>query len=123
MSITITLDTGDLAARLHAITERMVDDAQRITTVEAKKAADLYTPMDEGNLRDNFEYTVDERGVPDGWTYLERYAWRQWNGLTKDGRPFNYSKDRNSLASSHWAEHGVVNQEDDIANAVKAALQ
>lgn len=122
MSFTITVDIGDFTAQFRATTEQMIDAGQRTLTIEAKKAADVYTPLQEGNLRDNFEYTLNERGIPDGWTYRAPYAWRQWNGLTKDGRPFNYSKDRNREACSRWGERGAVDMAEDIAKAVREAL-
>ena len=61
-----------------------VDSAQRVLTTECKNAADDFTPMDTGALKNNFAYTVNERGVINGWTYNERYAQRQWYGVTKD---------------------------------------
>ena len=122
MGLNVTIEGPDMAAVLAEL-EKKINNAQEVLTVECKVAADTFTPMDSGSLKNNFEYTTDEHGAKDGWTYKEPYARRQWWGITDGGKPFNYSILVNDKARSRWTEHAAEVFREHIIKVVKAALQ
>lgn len=98
-------------------------DMQNVLTLECKKAADFYTPMQSGDLKNNFEYDKDiKTGAFVGWVYKMVYATRQWFGLTEAGQPFNYSKDANPQAQSRWTEKAIVEKKKEIWDKIMAVL-
>ena len=115
--------------------QRRLNAAQTWMTEECKKGADVFTPLDTGDLRDEIEYTTNEQGAIDGWTYKAKgssgyhYAHRQWWGLTDDGRPFVYNAPRadrvgsNPEARSRWTEHAAANIREQIIAGVKKILE
>ena len=112
--------------------QRRVNLAQDWMTTECKAEADFFTPMDSGDLRREIGYTINEHGAKDGWYYKSPYARRQWWGVTKDGRDFNYNvvvagkkgerKGSNPNARSRWTEHAADNIRDRIIAGVKRIL-
>lgn len=119
MEIEMKMDLEGLRERLRA----RIDSAQTVMTQECKKHADFFTPMQDGYLKNNFEYTKNERGAIDGWIYKEPYSRRQWWGITDGGKPFNYSMIPNDKARSRWTEHAAQNHKDDITRAVKEEFE
>ena len=110
--------------------QRRLNAAQTWMTEECKKGADFFTPEDTGDLKNVVEYTTDEQGAKDGWTYKAKsdssaffYALRQWWGLTDDGRPFKYSVLVNPNARSRWTEHAAANIREQIIAGVKRILE
>ena len=121
--LTVTSDSKQVLAEIRKLIRAKMDTAQEILTLECKKHADKYTPMDTGNLRDVFQYTVNKSGAKDGWFYKVPYAWRQWRGVTETGKPFNYSKDANPNARSQWAIVGVIQNKDGIIRKVRDVMK
>lgn len=68
---------------------------QKFFTSECAKAMDKYVPMREGNLRD---YTIEGNLI----IYDQPYAHYQYEGVSKNGKPLNYSIDKHPLATKHW---------------------
>ena len=120
--LTVTIDVSGMAATLAEL-QKKVSNAQDVLTARCKAAADDFTPMADGNLKNNFRYTTNEQGAKDGWAYKEPYARLQWWGITKEGKPFNYSILVNSKARSRWTEHAAQVFREDIIRAVKAELE
>lgn len=132
------MDVKGLMERLRS----RIDGAQTVMTQECKKYADFFTPMKEGDLKGNFEYTKNERGAFDGWINKEPYSRRQWYGMTEErvakrtikkkgevkgatiaARGFVYSKIKNDKARSRWTEHAAQNHKDDITRKVKEEFE
>lgn len=113
----------EIPQNLWAEAQRKIINAQTALTLECKKAADVYTPMQQGTLKNNYEYTQNAAGAIDGWTYRVPYARRQWFGKSKDGSGFNFNKVENPNARSRWTEHAANIYREAITRAVKAALE
>lgn len=137
INMSVQFDLNALRQRI----ERTHASAQNLFTAECKKAADVFTPMYEGNLKHNFEWLTDGNLII-GWSYIEPYARRQWYGMTKErvakrnnrklgetkgqmvaARPFNYSRDRNPNARARWTEHAANTNGRQIINAVIKAVE
>lgn len=138
MNINFEMDLKGMRERLQA----RIDNAQKAMTNQCKARADDFTPTDTGALKNFFVNTKNERGVIDGWTYLEPYARKQWYGMTVErvakrtvtkkgerkgeripARGFNYSKQVNDKARSRWTEHAAQNHKDDITRVVREAFE
>ena len=62
---------------------------------ECAKAMDKYVPFDEGNLA---QYKIQGNRI----IYDQVYARYQYNGISKNGKPLNYSHDKHPQATHHW---------------------
>lgn len=132
----------EIPQNLWAEMQRKIINAQTALTEECKKKSDFYTPMQQGTLKNNYEYTKNADGAIDGWTYRVPYARRQWFGMTeqriakrtnnkkgeKKGQPvaargFNYDKTANPNARSRWTEHAANIYREAIIKAVVAVLE
>lgn len=71
-----------------------------------------YTPKDSGMLSQ--QYTVKPFLV----TYNQKYSYYQWYGISKTGKPLNYSKEKNFLAQSHWELAAERDRKNEVAKAV-----
>lgn len=77
---------------------------QKFFTNTCAKHMDKYVPMREGTLAE----TVIIDGEPtrnvtaDTITYTQNYARYVYNGISKSGKPLNYSTDKHHLATHHW---------------------
>lgn len=71
-----------------------------------------YTPKDSGMLSQS--YTVKPFLV----TYNQKYSYYQWYGISKTGKPLNYSKEKNFLAQSHWEKSAEKDRKNEVAKAV-----
>lgn len=77
---------------------------QKFFTATCAKKMDKYVPMREGTLAE----TVIIDGEPtrnvtaDTITYTQNYAKYVYNGISKSGKPLNYSTDKHPLATHHW---------------------
>ena len=71
-----------------------------------------YTPKDSGMLSQ--QYTVKPFLV----TYNQKYSYYQWYGISKTGKPLNYSKEKNFLAQSHWEQAAERDRKNEVAKAV-----
>lgn len=113
----------EIPQNLWSDVQRKIVNAQTTLATEYKKACDIYTPMQQGTLKNNIEYTKNNAGAYNGWIYNSPYARRQWYGKKKDGTGFNYSKDTNPNARSRWTEHAWETHHDEILNSVINALE
>ena len=129
MMLRLTIDMQpDVTASVQEL-QRRLNAAQTWMTEECKKGADVFTPEDTGALKAEIEYTTNDQGAKDGWTYKAMsasskffYAYIQWWGVTKGGKPFNYSVEKNPNARSRWTEHAAANIRDHIIAGVKRIL-
>ena len=119
LTVEITFDAKALGERLH----RKIDAAQKALTIESKKEADVYTPEDDGRLKNDYTYTTNERGIEDGWRYNVPYSRRQWFGTRKDGKPYVYSQIANNKARRRWTMTAASSGKDAIIKAVKRAFE
>ena len=71
-----------------------------------------YTPKNTGMLSQ--QYTVKPFLV----TYNQKYSYYQWYGISKTGKPLNYSKEKNFLAQSHWEQAAGRDRKNEVAKAV-----
>lgn len=71
-----------------------------------------YTPKYSGMLSQ--QYTVKPFLV----TYNQKYSYYQWYGISKTGKPLNYSKEKNFLAQSHWEQAAERDRKNEVAKAV-----
>ena len=71
-----------------------------------------YTPKNTGMLSQ--QYTVKPFLV----TYNQKYSYYQWYGISKTGKPLNYSKEKNFLAQSHWESAAERDRKNEVAKAV-----
>ena len=71
-----------------------------------------YTPKKTGMLSQ--QYTVKPFLV----MYNQKYSYYQWYGISKTGKPLNYSKEKNFLAQSHWESAAERDRKNEVAKAV-----
>ena len=88
------------------------DDVGRFLAETCAKIFEKYTPRESGALG---QYYITE---PWKITYDQKYAHYQWQGVSKKGRPLNYSKEQNMLAQSHWEEAAERDKSSEVARAV-----
>lgn len=65
-------------------------------TATCRRYMDKYVPMDTGILAGNVTLTANSI------TYEQPYAHYQYMGISKSGKPLNYSPDKHPLAGSQW---------------------
>lgn len=79
------------AAKLEILAQTILDDSN------------FYIPRDTSTLLESgHTETVSDEQVNVVWD--EPYANYQYQGISKSGKPLNYSKDVNPNAQSHWFE-------------------
>ena len=88
------------------------DDVGRFLAETWAKIFEKYTPRESGALG---QYYITE---PWKVTYTQKYAHYQWQGVSKKGKPLNYSKEQNMLAQSHWEEASERDKSSEVARAV-----
>ena len=94
---------------------------QKFFTNTCAKHMDKYVPMREGTLAE----TVIIDGEPtrnvtsDSITYTQIYAKYVYNGISKSGKPLNYSTDKHSLATHHWDKAMVSAEMQDVVKEVQ----
>lgn len=88
------------------------DDVGRFVAETWAKIFTKYTPKDTGTLSQS--YTTEPWKV----TYEQRYSHYQWEGVSKSGKPLNYSKEKNILAQSHWEQAAFKDKKGEVAKAV-----
>ena len=120
--MTITIELSGLQ-RLVNTFENNLEKAQDNLAVSFKPLADRYTPLQEGNLRNEVTWLKNKKGSHIGWAYKMRYARRQYIGIRKNGAPFNYSKDRNPYARSRWAAYAAVAHKRELLRTVKNSVE
>lgn len=81
------------------------------------KIFEKYTPMDSGMLSQR--YDVEPFKV----IYTQKYSYYQWQGVSKKGKPLNYSKEKHYLAQSHWEESAERDKKDEVAKSVTSYLK
>lgn len=80
------------------------------------KTIDPWVPMLEGALHTSIQITSQYV------RYYQPYAHYQYIGISKYGKPFNYTKDLHPLASSHWDEAAMQVKRDEFELEVKKIL-
>lgn len=88
------------------------DDVGRFLSETWAKIFEKYTPRASGALGQF--YTTEPWKI----TYDQIYAHYQWQGVSKNGYPLNYNKEKNFLAQSHWEEQAERDKKDEVARAV-----
>ena len=88
---------------------------QKFFTSECAKAMDKYVPMRKGNLRD---YIIEGKSI----IYEMPYAHYQYKGVSKSGKPLNYSKDKHPLAHKYWDKEMWTASGKDIIKRVQSKL-
>ena len=81
------------------------------------KIFEKYVPMDTGTLSQR--YDVEPFKV----IYTQKYSYYQWQGISKKGTRLNYSKEKHSLAQSHWEKAAERDKKDEVAESVTAYLK
>lgn len=71
-----------------------------------------YTPKDSGLLSQT--YTIDDSKI----TYEQNYSHYQWYGISKNGKPLNYNREKNVNATSHWEEYAYKAKKEEVANSI-----
>ncbi|MCL1888886.1 MAG: hypothetical protein FWF99_00075 [Desulfovibrionaceae bacterium] len=151
LQIEIALDEEALKAAKKAV-EAKIRTATNWLVAECKKKCDSYTPMETGALQHTFQYTTKEgtriggsgereqkgnedeelrtsKNTATGWIYRSIYTLWQWYGVTKDGKPFNYSKgaalEGNLIREprSRWTEYAAAQHKDELLKGFKAMLK
>lgn len=85
---------------------------QKFFTSECAKAMDKYVPMRKGNLR---RYYI----VGNSIVYDQEYAHYQYEGISKSGKPLNYSTDKHPLATHHWDKKMWTAEGQDIVKRIQ----
>lgn len=86
---------------------------QKFLTDTCYNHMDKYVPMDSGTL--SRIVTVEIGRI----TYEMPYAHYMYQGVTKDGKPFNYSKDKHPYAGDHWDKRMVTAEMQEIEKEVQ----
>lgn len=125
MSINLELECAGLSSLRRQLARRAAA-AQTLLTRECKAAADEFTPVNSGKLRDNFSYIrepTDGQLAETGWTYHEPYARAVWEGVADGGAPMRFSATAGSRARRRWTEHGAAARKDEIIAKVIKELE
>lgn len=80
-------------------------DVQRHVTDEIHRRLPPYMPKKEGFLR-----STEFVKTPTRIRVWAKYARAQFFGVTKEGRPFNYNRNGNPKAGSHWDKRLVADE-------------
>jgi hypothetical protein len=71
-----------------------------------------YVPADKIILANSY------RTEPFKVTYYQPYSHYQWYGISRSGRPLNYSHEKHILATSHWEEVAGREKGKEVAQAI-----
>ena len=112
MTITVKMNS------LEKIAKRILNDEVGKFVAETwGKIFQKYTPMDSGLLSQRYDTE------PYKVIYTQKYSYYQWQGIGKNGKPLNYSKEQNFLAQSHWEEAAQRDRKNEVAKAVTDYLR
>ena len=81
--------------------------ARKYFTKRCADYMDKFVPYDEGNLAD---YRIEGDNI----IYQQKYAEYQYYGVSKNGKPLNYSKAKHQLASKEWDKQMITANLNDI---------
>lgn len=112
MNITCDVEVNINVPRLVKIVHS--DKLGNFASHEWHRLISPYTPHLTGNLERNVEYQPWE------FTYISPYARPQYNGVSKKGKAFKYSKEHNSKATREWDSAAKREKKD---NALADAIQ
>ena len=93
------------------------DDVGRFLAETCANQFNKYVPMDSGTLS---QHVTTE---PFKITYESRYAKYQWEGVSKSGKPLNYSKEQHRLARSHWEQSAYRNRRNVIISSLQDYIE
>ena len=88
----------------------------RIENYAVKRVADYmdkYVHYDEGDLAD---YRIEGNKI----IYQQPYAKYQYYGISKSGKPLNYSKAKHELATSYWDRAMISANMSDIVDEIQS---
>ena len=85
---------------------------QKFFTNECAKAMDKFVPFDNGDLAN---YNIEGNVI----IYEQPYARYQYLGLSKSGKPLNYSTDKHPLATSYWDKKMWTAEGQDIVKKIQ----
>ena len=90
-------------------------------TATCAKAMDKFVPFREGTLAETviLDGNPTENVGVDTITYSQPYARYQYFGISKNGKQFNYSKDKHQLATSYWDREMWSANKQDIVKQVQ----
>ena len=74
---------------------------------------DKYVPMDTGALSETLDVGADYI------TYEQPYAHYQYIGISKSGKPLNYSTEKHAYAGSYWDKRMVSAEMNDVIKEVQ----
>lgn len=112
MNITIKMEPSQ------KITRRILNDEVGKFLAETwGRLFKKYTPMDSGLLSQRYDTE------PYKVIYTQKYSYYQWQGIGKNGKPLNYSKEKNFLAQSHWEEAAQRDRKNEVAKEVTDYLR
>ena len=79
-------------------------EAQAFMTETCAKAMDKYVPFDTGTLAETVvvEGQTTNNVTTNTITYSQKYAEYVYKGISKSGKPLNYTKNPHSYAGSYW---------------------
>ena len=86
---------------------------QKFFSFSCRKHMDKYIPMDTGNLADTWDMGADYI------TYEQPYAHYQYIGISKSGKPLNYSTEKHPYAGSYWDKRMVSAEMQDVVKEVQ----
>lgn len=92
MSVKIVLNNDKILKKVNS------DTFGKFVSNEWKRLINQYTPHKYGFLQSNVDI------LPFALHYKQNYANYQYNGVSKNGNPLNYTKDPNPAATDHWDE-------------------
>ena len=129
MSVNLVIENQGLESLRERLMRRAAR-AQNLLTEECKLAADEFTPVKSGSLRDNFSFIQEASGelsAKTGWVYHEPYAGRVWEGVGEEGSAGRFSGQAGSLAGNlarnRWTEHGAALRKEEILEKVRKELE
>lgn len=109
MSVKVTLNRANVLRRI----KNGTDLSRAVTTESLKKYSDPFTPHDKGPLIETAQVDTKEGEI----TYIQPYAKRLWNGVD-----FNFSKDKNPLATFKWCEKAVQDNKKALDDTAQKAF-
>lgn len=101
-----------------------IDDngpAQAFMTATVAKAMDKYVPFDTGTLAETviFNGRPTSNVTENTITYTQPYAEYVYKGISKSGKPLNYSLDKHTYAGPHWDQRMLTAEKDSIIKQIE----
>lgn len=88
---------------------------ERYAASVCAKHMDKYVPFDKGNLAD---YRIEGNTIIYSPSAKE-YAQYIYKGISKNGKPLNYHKDKHPLATSYWDIKMMTAESSDVIREIQ----